>query len=436
MHPAIGAALTAALALLASYIVPWAARYPALLGTSRVWQPDPQFATLRDRCTALHPAELTGCEKFKIVGDTLFAACVADWDVRRSWFPAMRAFDRSIGGRPGPIRDRVYKVDLKTKELTRLAMANFPDTTDFCAHGMDVIEVAPGEFSLFLVNHRRDSSVVENFKYTAGAQEIIHTATFNGTTLGLYNPNDIFAVPISDDSPARENAFFVTNDHWFRDSVLGRQLELQLRLPTGSVYYHSESTGYHRVISGVVNANGIAGFQSSQPGAPPSRNTLFVAAILDGTVTAYNYNPNPQTILTKNGLTKLKTFTLDLIMDNLSISPDDKWLYMAGHGEPSKLPEHWAAPDVVASASVAYRVSLTELGGHFGTRGETGDSRVEKVVVDREGVFGNGSTTAVGDDERNKFWLSGLSFKGILECDLRVPRGADVDADVDYDEDD
>ncbi|KAJ6264346.1 hypothetical protein Dda_0491 [Drechslerella dactyloides] len=431
MHAALGAALTAALALLASYLVPWAARYPALLGTSRVWQPDPQFATLRDRCTALYPAELTGCEKFKIVGDNLFAACVADWDVRRRWFPPMRLFDRELGGREGAIRDRVYKLDLKTKELTRLDMANFPETLDFCAHGMDVLEVAPGEFSLFLVNHRRDGSVIESFKHKAGTREIVHAATYNGTTYGLYNPNDVFAIPVSAESPERENAFFVTNDHWFKDSTFGKLIEINLRLPTGSVFYHSASTGFHKVLGGLANANGIAGFQPASLTSPAPRNTLFVAAILDGRVTAYNYKPGA--VLSADGLTKLKAFNLDIIMDNLAVSADGKWLYMAGHGEPQTLPQHFAAPEEVASAGVTYRVSLTELGGHFGTRGETGESRVEKIVVDRGGVFGNGSTTAMGDDDRNKFWLSGLTFKGILECDLLAPR-KDADVSADYED--
>ncbi|EWC45773.1 hypothetical protein DRE_05110 [Drechslerella stenobrocha 248] len=429
MHTAFGGILLAFLALLASYFVPWVSQFPVILGINRVWRPDPQFANLQESCTSLYPAELTGCEKFKIVGDSLFAACARDWDVRKKWFPPMREFER-FGGAPGVIRDRVYRIDLKTKELTLLAMSNFPDALDFCAHGMDVIEVSPGEFSMFLVNHRRDGSVIENFKYTAGSREIVHVDTFNGTSYGLYNPNDVFAIPVSDASPDSEKAFFATNDHWFKDSAFGRLLELQLRLPTGSVFYHSKSTGFNKVLTGLANANGITGFRD------PQNPVLFVAAILDCRITAYNYKPGA--ILASGGLTKLKDFTLDFVMDNLAISKDSKWLYFAGHGEPQNLPKHWAKPDEISSASMAYRMSLTELGGHFGTRGETGESRVEKIVMDRAGVLGNGSTTAIGDDELNKFWMSGLGFNGILECDLHAAgenaenEEAEEEAEEDY----
>ncbi|KAF3939861.1 hypothetical protein ABW19_dt0207213 [Dactylella cylindrospora] len=106
------AIFAALLALLGSYLIPWVLRYPTLLGLNRTWQPDPQFAHLKDTCQWLHPDQLLGCEKFKIVGSFLFAACVGDWEVRKKWFPPMAKFD-ALADPQGIIRDHVYKLNLE-----------------------------------------------------------------------------------------------------------------------------------------------------------------------------------------------------------------------------------------------------------------------------------------------------------------------------------
>jgi hypothetical protein len=62
---------------------------------------------------------------------------------------------------------------------------------------------------------------------------------------------------------------------------------------------------------------------------------------------------------------------------------------------------------------VAYRVSLAELDGQFfGTKGEIGELKVEKLLLDKQGIVCNASTTSVADEERGKFWISGLTSKG------------------------
>ncbi|KAK6340491.1 Serum paraoxonase/arylesterase 2 [Orbilia blumenaviensis] len=418
----------AAMVLLVAYLIlPWALRYPVLLGMTRVWEPDRQFAHLRETCLPLHPSRLHGCEKFKIVGNILFAACVANWDSRRKWFPPMGGFDASLG-EGGVIRDRLYMVDLQTKELTLLLMPDFPKDVDFCVHGMDIVQVAPGDFSIYMVNHRRDASVVESFRYRSGTGAVQHLATYNGTQNGLVNPNDIFAVPVSSSDGSPQNEFFVTNDHYFRSSKIGRVLERYLRLPTGSVYYHSVSTGFRKVESRLSNANGIAGFPDHKfNSAPALVNMMFVASILEGTVSAYRYVPGKVT--EKGGFVKIRDFTFDFVMDNLAISQDGRWLYLTGHGEPGNLDRHWRAPNNVPSASVSYRMSLIELGAYFGNKGEIGESRIEKIVVDRMGLIGNASTTAVGDDNLNKFWISGLTFHGIMECNLYANEPDEEDTD-------
>ncbi|EPS40404.1 hypothetical protein H072_5782 [Dactylellina haptotyla CBS 200.50] len=272
-------ALAAALVLIGSHLVPWAARYPTLLGKNRDWSPDTQYRQIKDTCKALYPLQLQGCEKFKVIGDDLFAACVGDWDVRRKWFPPMGVFENVSK----PIRDNIFKLDLKTKALMRLDIPDFPTDADFCLH-------------------------------------------------------------------------------------------------------------------------------------------------------AYRYEPGR--VLQRDGFAKLKEFSFDFVMDNLAISQDSKWLYLTGHGEPSNLDSHWRSPEKVPSAAISYRMSLTELGDYFGNQGEIGESRVEKIVVDKFGKMGNASTIAVGDDEMNRYWISGLTFK---ECDLRVNNiggaGGELESEEGEDED-
>ncbi|KAF3939825.1 hypothetical protein ABW19_dt0203880 [Dactylella cylindrospora] len=145
-------------------------------------------------------------------------------------------------------------------------------------------------------------------------------------------------------------------------------------------------------------------------------------------VSAFRYQGKPKNVVLKGGLTRLGQFSFDFIMDNIALSGDSKWMYLAGHGEPLNLHSHWETPGQISSPSVSYRMSLVELeGGFFGTKGEVGEPRVEKLVVDRSGSMGNGSTTAVGDDDRNRFWMSGLTFRGILECKLHGSKHSEDD---------
>ncbi|KAF3904029.1 hypothetical protein AA313_de0207216 [Arthrobotrys entomopaga] len=393
----VAAMLAGGMVLLGGYILPWVFRYQVLLGSNRVWSPDPQFAHLQNTCTTLYSSQLQGCEKFKLVGGSIFAACVGDWKKRRMWFPPMGIFEEE-GKVQDPIRDNLYKIDIQY--LITLSAFGVP----IPRIGMDVIETGPEEFSIFLVNHRREGSVIEKFRYSGNKRNVLHVSTYNGTSIGLYNPNDIFALPVPHPDQEPESAFFVTNDHFFRRSKIGRNLEKYLRLPTGSLFYYSASTGFHRVKKLISNANGITGFQNEEFRHlnPRLANTIFVASILDGVVTAYRYEPGR--VIEKNGLVKLRDYSFDFVMDNLAISRDSKWLYLAGHGEPAKLDSHWRNPSEIPSSSISYRMSLAELGDYFGNNGETGESRVERIVVDKNGILGNASTTAVGDDQINKFW--------------------------------
>lgn len=253
----------------------------------------------------------------------------------------------------------------------------------------------------------------------------------------MHNPNDVYAIPISTKSPPSHNAFFVTNDRYFKWFKLGRRLEDFLRLPTGSVFYHSASTGFKQIIPWIPYANGekSVAFKSFQPPAwlkfffpgingyhhaqgikempTSSSNTLFVAAIMDGTISVYQYDDAPENIVNRKGFLKVKKIVFDFVMDNLMISSDKQWLYLTGHGEPTLLAKHWSKPAQIASPSIAYRMSLAELrGGFFGKKGEVGEPIVQRLLVDRTGSLINATTTSVADERRNRYWITGLTSQG------------------------
>jgi len=208
-------------------------------------------------------------------------------------------------------------------------------------------------------------------------------ATFNGSAEGLFNPNDVYAVPITDTTPDSESVFFATNDHYFRNFKPGRFAEMGLRLPTSSVLYHSVETGFQRVIKNMVGANGIAGSRMLNTGSKQD-NKLYIASIFAGQIHIYNFPASPKAVKSKEGFKFLHKVQTDFVMDNLAIDADENWLYMAGHGQPYFLFQHFEEPEKVSSPSVSYRLSLKDLNGKFyGSHGEIGEVRIQKVLLDK-----------------------------------------------------
>ena len=134
----------------------------------------------------------------------------------------------------------------------------------------------------------------------------------------------------------------------------------------------------------MVGANGITGVKSLSLDSV-DKNKLFVASIFGGQIHVYNFPASPKALVKKQGFKRLQKIKFDFIMDNLATDSDFKWLYLTGHGAPGELFKHYQDRDQVIAPSVAYRLSLEQmLGGFFGTRGEMGEVKVEKLVVDNK----------------------------------------------------
>ena len=95
--------------------------------------------------------------------------------------------------------------------------------------------------------------MVEKFYHTVGSKKLDYQKTFDGNKDNLYHcPNDIFAVPGKD----KESAFYVTNDHYYKEPGFLREFEMLGRLPWSQIVYHSDKTGDRIVAKGLQSANG------------------------------------------------------------------------------------------------------------------------------------------------------------------------------------
>ena len=99
------------LAIIGGLVVPWLLSVRTLLGLNRDWTPDDRYAGLAKTCKVLHADKFIGCEKFTIVDNELFAACITDWSQRQKFFPPMAAFNEDVGPQ-GAIQGKIWKMNL------------------------------------------------------------------------------------------------------------------------------------------------------------------------------------------------------------------------------------------------------------------------------------------------------------------------------------
>lgn len=118
---------------------------------------------------------------------------------------------------------------------------------DFMPHGMGLYEDQEnGEIRLFVVNHREGEDTVEIITYQRKTSTLRHVKTIR----------DPLFTSLNDVTPTGPNAFYATNDGYFRNSTL-RVPELFLFLPWGSiVYFDGKMT--RKVVDSVYEPNGIS----------------------------------------------------------------------------------------------------------------------------------------------------------------------------------
>lgn len=165
----------------------------------------------------------------------LFTACegpdsVADYNIRRSWFPPLTIFEASAEEVLARARGGLYVVDPNTFTSTRLTLQGFEDQP-FVTHGID-LAVDPkdpkGSVYIHAVNHLpntacfpltdggnkhctpKAASRIEIFHHVIGTTSARHIRSVSHPS--IVTPNDIYSL--------RPNEFFVTNDHRHREGLL------------------------------------------------------------------------------------------------------------------------------------------------------------------------------------------------------------------------
>jgi arylesterase / paraoxonase len=84
-----------------------------------------------------------------------------------------------------------------------LTLDKFPANTDKVWHGLDILEVSPGNLLIYAINHRRTGSVIEKFHYTVGTTSLVYEKTFDCNNQHIFTPNDVAVIA--------EDEFYVTN---------------------------------------------------------------------------------------------------------------------------------------------------------------------------------------------------------------------------------
>ncbi|XP_048882296.1 serum paraoxonase/arylesterase 2-like [Brienomyrus brachyistius] len=199
---------------------------------------------------------------------------------------------------------KIYTVDLHDPRLkpVELKIAGAFDVHSFNPHGIGVyIDEKDHSVYLFVVNHPRDNSQVEVFRFVEEDNSIVHLNTIQHEL--LYSVNDV--VPVGADR------FYATNDHYFSNAIMKRLEPVIGRPWTNVVYYSPDEVKV--VAEGFFMANGI--------NSSPDKRHIYVADIFDHKIYVMAIQEN------KN-LTVIKSVDAGSLCDNVEVDLDtgDLWL--------------------------------------------------------------------------------------------------------------
>jgi arylesterase/paraoxonase len=262
---------------------------------------------LVDRCTRVEV--FPGTEDVTIDPDTGFAF--------------VSASDRRAARAGRPVRGGVFTVELTAGH----AVANVTpaEPADFQPHGISLWKGPDGDKRLFVINHpAAGGHAVEIFGVgEGGTLAHLETVAFEA----MHSPNDVVAI-----GPRQ---FYATNDHGFREGVLG-MLEAWLALPFASAVYFDGSEG--RVVQrGLVYANGI---NLSADGS-----TVYIAEVLERRIGFYARDA-------KTGdLRHLRSEAVATNPDNIEVARDGA-LWIGGHPRIFDFLAHSKDPAAIAPSQV------------------------------------------------------------------------------------
>lgn len=244
-----------------------------LLGKAFDLPPEQSYQPIGNQgCEKIYTDILDGCEDCLIIEDEAFLAC-GDSVLKSLYFPPALLFDEK--GKRKVFDDQVFKMNLRTKELTRLEKIGY--NGDTVHHGLGEYifpDDNPQRVNLFFVNHIRGGSCITIYEH------ILDTNTLrflkNVCHSMILTPNDV--------APVGPLQFYITNDHRYR-SGWRRQLENKLH-PTlwhQVVYCDASTDTVHCKVAangGMATPNGIVSIDEGQQ--------IIVSDSASGNIYRYN----------------------------------------------------------------------------------------------------------------------------------------------------
>ncbi|KAH9459254.1 hypothetical protein Pst134EA_019408 [Puccinia striiformis f. sp. tritici] len=331
--------------------------------------------------------------------------------------------------------DRVYELEL----------TGFPVDKDFHPLGLELHQLSGNTARLFLVNHRRDRSVIEVFKLGYNSPQSSSTDSRRKLSLTwertlahplISTPNAIVALD--------SNSFLVTNDHFFnrRAHPILHVLETWLTLRGGSVVEvrfadqlpkanmdktsDSDAGAWENVeawktIDGIPFANGLA--------LNPSRTTLVVACSITQKLRYYHqFQPigsNQRLVFNPIG-----SRSLSFAPDNIHFDGPQR-LIAAGHphgltllkfsrnlehgvpaGSSVAVVLHSEEPDEPLDPHQAQVHNILVDDGHYFA------SSTSAIIVPQSDFDDNHQSKQSSSASENKLIVTGLYQTGLLECNL------------------
>lgn len=211
----------------------------------------------------------------------------------------------------------------------------------FAPHGLSLFVGADGKKTLAVINHA-DGEAVEIFDIVepaavGGMPSLVHRTTVKDAL--FRNLNDVVLVG--------PNAFYATNDHYYRDRSFMRQVEDYLMLAKTFVVYFD---GMKASIAapGLTYANGIA--------VDASGRHVYVAETTKNVLRTYDRNPESGGLV----LSSLGDFDVHTGLDNIDVAPDGA-LFLGAHPKLFALVKHFKDPSAL-SPSEAVNLTLGDKG--------------------------------------------------------------------------
>lgn len=371
----------------------------------RVVQPIEDFPYTCERVQ--HPL-LEGCEDLWLDHDDrkLYAAC-ASISVRTGWSPGGNMFNTSARDQADHIA--VIDIDHPGSDglygLRQLSIGK-EYQGDLDLLGFDAHRIGD-RLRFWLINHRPPvdpdtggpldafkvgaNSTIEIFDLVSGSETLEHVKTI--VSDAIISPNGL---AVDEDG----TGFAVTNDH---TSKIGHSRVLELFTGGGSVSYCQSETGQCHIArkEGCNFPNGITNIGQGQ---------FVVSQTGKGTLIGYS--------MQEGQMIETHEIELGLPLDNLAVD-EERNIFIAGIPNARHLGQAMNAPYDFSSPSTAFSVP-----GRTFQEGQQGESKIVKVLEDRDGTQLPTATVVVHDARTERLFFAGVlsPFIGICKKESHASR--------------